>query len=259
MTAMTLASLARHGAVAVITLDRPPVNALSGELIQDLETAVAEASAPEVRAVVITGAPHFAAGADITEFKAAMERGGSAAALGMSLSRLTVEIEALPKPVIAAVQGFALGGGLELALACDFRFLADDARVGQPEIKLGIIPGAGGTQRLPRLIGLARARDLNYSGRMVEADEALAIGLADRVIPADALLDEALAAAAMWATGPTRALGIAKRVMNDGLGLPIADALALEADGFAEVFATDDAVEGVAAFLEKREADFSGS
>jgi enoyl-CoA hydratase/carnithine racemase len=170
-----------------------------------------------------------------------------------------MEIESLTKPVIAAVRGFALGGGLELALACDFRFLADDARVGQPEIKLGIIPGAGGTQRLPRLIGLGKARDLNYSGRMVEADEALAIGLADRVVPADALLDEALAAAAAWAEGPTRALGIAKQVMNEGLGLPIADALTLEADGFAEVFATDDAAEGVAAFLEKREARFSGS
>jgi enoyl-CoA hydratase/carnithine racemase len=259
MAAMTLVSLAHQDAVAVITLDRPPVNALSGELIEDLHTAVAAAAAPGVRAVVITGAPHFAAGADITEFKEAMDSGGAAAGLGMQLSRLTVEIESLTKPVIAAVRGFALGGGLELALACDFRFLADDARVGQPEIKLGIIPGAGGTQRLPRLIGLGKARDLNYSGRMVEADEALAIGLADRVVPADALLDEALAAAAAWAEGPTRALGIAKQVMNEGLGLSIADALTLEADGFAEVFATDDAAEGVAAFLEKREARFSGS
>jgi enoyl-CoA hydratase/carnithine racemase len=259
MSAMTLASFVRHGAVAVITLNRPPVNALSGELIDDLHIAVSEAGAADVRAVVVTGEPHFAAGADISAFKAAMDSGGSAADLGMQLSRLTVEIESLPKPVIAAVRGFALGGGLELALACDFRFLADDARVGQPEIKLGIIPGAGGTQRLSRLIGIGKARDLNYSGRMVEADEALALGLADRVVAADALLDEAMAAAAVWADGPTRALGIAKRVMNDGLGLPLADALALEADGFAEVFVTDDAAEGVAAFLEKREARFSGS
>jgi enoyl-CoA hydratase/carnithine racemase len=259
MAVMTLVSLARHDAVAVITLDRPPVNALAGELIEDLHTAVTEAAASDVRAVVITGSPHFAAGADITAFKAAMDGGGAAADLGMHLSRLTVEIESLPKPVIAAVRGFALGGGLELALACDFRFLADDARVGQPEIKLGIIPGAGGTQRLPRLIGLGKARDLNYSGRMVEADEALAIGLADRVVPAAALLDEALAAAAAWAEGPTLALGIAKRVMNEGLGIPIADALALEADGFAEAFGTEDAAEGVAAFLEKRQAHFSGS
>lgn len=256
---MTLAPLTHHDAVALITLDRPPVNALSGELIEDLRAAVADAADPAVRAVVITGSPHFAAGADITAFKEAMDRGGSGADLGMDLSRLTVEIESLAKPVIAAVRGFALGGGLELALACDFRYLADDARVGQPEIKLGIIPGAGGTQRLPRLIGLGRARDLNYSGRMVEADEALAIGLADRVFPADALLDEALQAATKLATGPTRALGIAKRVMNAGFGLSLADALALEADGFAEVFATEDAAEGVDAFLEKRQPRFEGS
>jgi enoyl-CoA hydratase/carnithine racemase len=255
---MTLARFEAHDAVAVITLDRPKVNALSAELIDDLAAAVGEAATPDIRCVIVTGAPHFAAGADITAFKAAMAAGGSAADIGIRLSAVCTLIEGLDKPVIAAVRGFALGGGLELAMSCDFRFFAEDARVGQPEIKLGIIPGAGGTQRLPRLVGLARARDLVYSGRMVEPDEALAIGLADRVVPVDSLLDGAMAAAADWAGGPTRALGIAKRVMNRGLGLPLSDALAVESAGFAEAFDTRDAVEGVDAFLEKREPRFTG-
>lgn len=255
---MTLAPFSIHGAVGVITLDRPPVNALSGELIADLATAVSEAANPKIRAVVITGQPHFAAGADITAFKAAMDSGGSAADLGMRLSALTETIEALAKPVFAAIHGYALGGGLEVALACDFRYLADDAKVGQPEIRLGIIPGAGGTQRLPRLIGLGRARDLNYSGRMVDAAEALALGLADRVVPAADLLEQTMQAAATLAEGPTRAIGIAKRVMNLGLSMDIHAALALEAEGFAEAFGTADAVEGVNAFLEKRQPQFSG-
>jgi enoyl-CoA hydratase/carnithine racemase len=255
---MTLASFEAHDAVAILTLDRPKVNALSGALIDDLAAAVETAASPAIRCVILTGAPHFAAGADITEFKAAMDAGGSAADVGIRLSAVCDLIEGLEKPVIAAVRGFALGGGLELAMSCDFRFFAEDARVGQPEIKLGIIPGAGGTQRLPRLVGLARARDLVFSGRMVEPDEALAIGLADRVVPVDSLLDEALASAVEWAAGPTRALGIAKRVMNRGLGLPLSEALALEGAGFVEAFETGDAVEGVDAFLEKRKARFTG-
>jgi len=255
---MTLAPFSTHGAVGVITLDRPPVNALSGELISNLADAVAQAADPEIRAVVITGQPHFAAGADISAFKAAMDAGGSAADLGMRLSAITEKIEALAKPVFAAVHGYALGGGLELALACDFRFLADDAKVGQPEIKLGIIPGAGGTQRLPRLIGLGRARDLNYSGRMVDAAEALAFGLADRVIPPADLLDQTMQAATTLAEGPTLAIAIAKRVMNVGLSMDMHDALALEAEGFAEAFGTADAIEGVNAFLDKRQPHFKG-
>jgi enoyl-CoA hydratase/carnithine racemase len=255
---MTLARFEAHDAVGLITLDRPKVNALSAELIEDLANAVAEATSPVIRSVIVTGAPHFAAGADITAFKAAMDAGDSAAAIGNRLSQVCDLVEALDKPVIAAVRGFALGGGLELAMSCDFRFLSDDARLGQPEIRLGIIPGAGGTQRLPRLIGPARARDLVYSGRMVEPEEALAIGLADRIVPADSLMDEAMAAAADWAKGPTRAIGIAKRVMNLGLGVPLAEGLAAEAAAFAEAFETRDAIEGVDAFLDKREPRFTG-
>jgi enoyl-CoA hydratase len=245
------------GAVAVITLDRPPVNALSNELVEAIGEALQRAAHDAIRAVVVTGAPHFAAGADIKQFHAAFAEGRSHE-LGNTLSAVVSRLEALPKPTIAAVRGFALGGGLELAMGCDFRFLADDARVGQPEINLGIIPGAGGTQRLPRLVGLPRAREMVLSGRQVGAAEALEIGLADRCVPADELLDEAIEAAEEWATGPTAAYGAAKRALHGGLGLPMADALALETDEFERVFSTDDAREGVTAFVEKRTPDFEG-
>lgn len=253
-----LVKFSRDGAIAVITLNRPPVNALSVELVEALDAAVALAADDDIRSVVVTGVPHFAAGADIKGFKTAFESGTSHE-LGVALSAAVQRLESLPKPVIAAVRGYALGGGLELAMGCDFRFLADDAQVGQPEIKLGIIPGAGGTQRLPRLVGLARARDIVYSGRMVSAGEALEIGLADRVVAAEEVLDEAVAAAAEWAQGPTRALGAAKRAINDGLGRPLAEGLAMEAEGFREVFASDDAREGVDAFVDKRAPGFTGS
>ena len=183
---MSLVEYTVEGAVAVLTLNRPPVNALSAALAADLEAAVARAADPAVRAVVVTGSPHFAAGADIGELKAAAS-GSDDTPLAWRLSAALLALEALPKPTIAAVRGFALGGGLELALACDFRYLAEDARVGLPEIKLGIFPGAGGTQRLPRLVGLGKAREMIYTGRHLKAAEALAIGLADKVVPADDL------------------------------------------------------------------------
>jgi enoyl-CoA hydratase/carnithine racemase len=207
--------------------------------------------------VVITGAPHFAAGADISEFGAARADGTDgdlAAALGDAVR----ELESLPKPVIAAVRGFALGGGLELALGADFRYLAEDARVGQPEVKLGLIPGAGGTQRLPRLIGLTAARRLILEGGQVDAAEALRLGLADRVLPPGRLLETALTDAATWAEGPTVAFAAAKRALIEGLRLPLEQGLRLEREGFAAAFASDDASEGIAAFLEKRPPGFAG-
>jgi enoyl-CoA hydratase/carnithine racemase len=249
--------LVMEGAVAIVTLNRPPVNAISSELTEDLRAAIVRCEDPAVRAVIVTGRPHFAAGADITGFKAAME-GGSQDALANELSDVVRRLELLPKPVVAAVRGFALGGGLELAMGCDLRFLADDATVGQPEIKLGIIPGAGGTQRLTRLVGPGRARDIVYTGRFVSAAEALEIGLADRVVPETELDEAALEYAATLAAGPTVAIGVAKAVINDGLEMPMDDALALEGEGFQKTFATEDAKEGVDAFLTKRDPYFNG-
>jgi enoyl-CoA hydratase/carnithine racemase len=256
---MSLVRYDTEGTVAVITLDRPPVNALSGEVIADLEAAMTSAEDGAVRAVVITGSPHFAAGADIASFKASMDAGTGGASVGIALGRALQRIEALAKPVIAAVRGYALGGGLELAMACDLRILSDDARVGQPEIRLGIIPGAGGTQRLPRLVGVGRARDLVYTGRMIGAEEAHGWGLADRVVSADDLAAESMRLAGELASGATGAIAVAKRVIRLGFDLPLAEGLQLEAGGFTELFDTADAAEGVAAFLDKRRPEFKGS
>ena len=255
---MELVSYSVEGAVGVIELSRPPVNALSEQLVEDIDEAIDHASDPAIRAVVITGRPHFAAGADIKRFKVAHDTGAQALD-GLRLGAVSRRLEQLPKPVIAAVFGYALGGGLELAMGADFRYMAEDAKVGQPEILLGIIPGAGGTRRLLRLVGFNRGRELVYSGRHVEAEEALAIGLADKVFPATDLLDAAMVAAANYATGPTVALGMAKRSINEGWGRPIDEALAVEAEAFNEAFASDDAREGVSAFLEKRRARFIGT
>jgi enoyl-CoA hydratase len=254
---VSLVEYSVEGAVAVLTLNRPPVNALSAALVSDLRAAIARAADPAVRAVVVTGSPHFAAGADITELRASAEHGDETP-LAWHLTAVLLEMERLPKPVIAAVRGFALGGGLELALCCDYRYLAEDARVGLPEIKLGIFPGAGGTQRLPRLIGLAKARDLIFTGRHLKAAEALAIGLADAVVPADDLPAAAMERAHLLAEGATVALGGAKRAILDGLSLSIEQGLALEQEGFSTAFASEDAREGLAAFLEKRDPDFKG-
>jgi enoyl-CoA hydratase len=246
-----------EGAVALVRLNRPPVNALSAELSADLKAAFEEAADPRVRAVVVTGQPHFAAGADIKGFRAVYDSGGEQR-LARTLAETVVVLEALEKPTIAAVHGYALGGGLELSLGADFRFLAEDALVGQPEIKLGLIPGAGGTQRLTRVVGFQKAKDIVFSGRQVGAQEALAVGLADRVYPTDRLLEESLQAAAEMATWPTRAIAAAKRALTGGWGRPLQEGMAVEEREFEASFWTDDAREGVTAFLEKRPADFHG-
>ena len=246
-----------EGAVAVVRLDRPPVNALSDQLAAELGEAFAMAEDPDVRAVVVTGEPNFAAGADIKQFQEAQE-GASDRPIAGTLRDAIRTLETLPKPSIAAIHGFALGGGLELAMGADLRYLASDARVGQPEIKLGLIPGAGGTQRLTRLVGLPKARDIVYSGRFVLAEEALAIGLADKVVPTDELLETAMSDAAAMASGPTVALAAAKRALIEGWGRPIEDALGIEAEAFNETFLSEDATEGVTAFVSKREPTFRG-
>jgi enoyl-CoA hydratase/carnithine racemase len=244
-------------AVARVTLNRPPVNALNAELIADIGAALEQAAAPSVRAVVITGSPHFAAGADITGFQAAFEGDGEADLAG-DLASVVKRLEDLEKPTIAAINGFALGGGFELAMGADFRYLADDARVGQPEILLGIIPGAGGTQRLPRLVGYQRALKMCLTGRQIEAEEALTLGLADKVVASDDLDEAAMTDAARFSSGPTAAYAAVKRAVAGGFGASLESGLEMEAAEFAGVFETDDARVGVAAFLAKGKPDFAG-
>ncbi len=245
------------GAVALVTLDRPPVNALSEDLAFELEEAFEACRSPEVRAVVVTGKPHFAAGGDIKGFQASFDR-GDRDRTAWTLQKAISTLDSLEKPVIAAVHGYALGGGLELALGCDFRYLADDAQIGQPEILLGLIPGAGGTQRLPRVVGYQRAKDMIYTGRQVGAEEALEIGLADKVAPSSKVMDLAMADAHDWATKATQSIAAAKKALNDGSALPVDQGVLVEKAAFQESFSTDDAREGVAAFIDKREANFKG-
>jgi len=233
--------------VALVRLQNGKVNSLSSDLLRQLRAAAEDLTANPPGAVVVTGSERiFAAGADISEFGGPEE--------GREIGTLFLEalnaVAAIPRMVIAAVSGPALGGGCELALACDLRIAGDTARFGQPEILLGIIPGGGGTQRLARLVGPAKAKDLVLSGRAVRADEALRIGLVDEVVPAAELLDHARARAAELAQGAVAAQALAKRAIDDGLDLSLAEGLDLEQDLFEEVFTTDDAAIGVASFLE---------
>jgi enoyl-CoA hydratase/carnithine racemase len=237
----------RDDGVALVTLDNPKVNALSRELLSQLEAAAGGLAADPPGAVVVTGGDRiFAAGADIAEFGGPEE----ARAVGGGFRRALDAVAAIPRCVIAAISGFALGGGCELALACDLRIASERAKFGQPEILLGIIPGGGGTQRLARLVGPAKAKDLVLTGRQVAADEALRIGLVDGVVPPDELHPRALALAAELSRGAVVAQEFAKRAIDRGLEGPLGSGLALEQDLFAEVFATEDARIGVASFLE---------
>jgi enoyl-CoA hydratase/carnithine racemase len=238
----------RADGVAALRIDRPPMNALSRALLDEIESAARHLDGDdEVKAVVVLGgAKAFAAGADISELGSQAE----AREMGKRFRAAFDRIAEIPRPVIAAINGVALGGGLELALACDLRIAADNARVGQPEILLGIIPGAGATQRLPRLVGPAQAKELIWSGRQVKADEALAMGIVDRVVPAGALEEAALEWAASFASGAVVAMGVAKVVIDAGLDGSVANGLDLEAEAFVEVFGTEDAATGVRSFLE---------
>ena len=233
--------------VATIRIDRPKVNAINAQLTDELAAAAAQIAADgKIRAVVLWGGPKiFAAGADIGGFVGLDPAGG--AALSKHINDALLAIENLPQITVSAVNGYALGGGMELSMSTDFRVAAADATFGQPEILLGIIPGGGGTQRLPRLVGITRAKEIIYSGRFVPASEALEIGLASSLHPAESTYDAALELAATYASGPA-ALRMAKKSVMDGLALPLDEAVAREAEHFGDCFATDDAAAGVASF-----------
>lgn len=244
--------------VVTLRLNRPPLNPLSKALLGALAEAAHDLSADaSVKAVVVAGSEKaLAAGADIDEFSGPDAAREVAAAFRSAFDA----VAAIPRPVIAAIRGFALGGGLELALACDLRVASESARLGQPEILLGIIPGAGGTQRLARLVGPARTKDLVWSGRQVRADEALAMGLVDRVVPVDDVEADAHAWAAGLAGGAVVAMGLAKHAIDRGLDGTLQEGLDREAAAFVEVFGTEDAAVGVRSFREQGpgKATFSG-
>lgn len=251
----------RSGAVAVVTLNRPEVlNALNLQMLRELSDTVAAFDADDtLRAVILTGAggKAFAAGADIAELNALgnARAGEEQARRGQAL---TTSLERLRVPVIAAVNGFALGGGCELAMACDIRVASSSARFGQPEVSLGILPGYGGTQRATRLVGEGWAMYLCLTGEMIDAQEALRIGLVQKVTAPDELLGEAQRIAALIAAKGPLAVAAAKRAIVDGASLSLADGLALEALRFGAAVATDDFREGSQAFLDKRKPSFSG-
>jgi enoyl-CoA hydratase/carnithine racemase len=246
--------------VAVMTLQRPPMNALDTAVQGEFAALARECDQRrDVAAVVIHGGPKvFAAGADVKEMadwdhRTMVERSSA-------LQAAFTAVADIGKPTIAAITGYALGGGLELALACDFRVCADTAKLGLPEIQLGIIPGAGGTQRLPRLVGPARAKELIFSGRHVRADEAVRIGLVDRVVPADEVLDAALEWGRQYVGGPALALRAAKTAVDRGLEVDLRSGLEFERQQFAGLFATEDRRIGMQTFLESGpgQAQFEG-
>jgi enoyl-CoA hydratase/carnithine racemase len=250
----------RDQGIATIRLDRPKMNALNAQVQGEIAAAAVEVDAdPEVRAVVLYGGEKvFAAGADIKEMAAASF--AQMAADSRRLQDSFTEVARIGKPVVAAVTGYALGGGLELALCADFRVAGEGARLGQPEILLGIIPGAGGTQRLPRLIGPARAKDIVFTGRFVGAAEALQIGLVDKVVPDDQVYRAARDLVAQYAGGPAVALRAAKQAIDAGLEADLDTGLEIERLNFAALFATEDQRTGMRSFIENGpgKATFAG-
>ena len=253
-------STERHEAVALVTIDNPPMNALASALLEELEAEIEALDADDdVRAIVLRGAGEraFVAGADIKEFPALREsasEGGSA----RGIQRLGHRMDAARTPFVAAIRGFCLGGGLELAMCCDVRVCADDAKLGQPEIKLGLIPGGGGTQRLPRLVGPGRAMLLNVTGEFIDADTAYAWGLVEKVVPVDELESAALAVAGQIATHSPHAVAVLRELARTTRDLSLEEGLRRETDGFVRCLRSEDGAEGIAAFIEKRAPTFTG-
>ena len=239
-----------EGGVGTIRLDRPPLNALSRQVQEELLHVAQEAAArDDVRAVIVHGGEKvFAAGADVKELDALTP--AEMARLARRLSAGLGALATIPKPTVAAITGYALGGGLEVALACDRRIAGENVKLGVPEILLGVIPGGGGTQRLARLVGPARAKDLVFTGRFVKAQEALAIGLVDEVVPADDVYARARAYVEPFTRGPALAYAAAKKAIDGGLDVDLRTGLDIESDLFAGLFASDDRRIGMASFVE---------
>lgn len=253
---MTFSNLTveRDGQTAVVTINRPDaLNAVNAETMTEIGKAMLELGAdPDVRAVIVTGAGKaFVAGADIAELRT--KDGMGAREISQLGQRTYSIIENLPKPVIAAINGYALGGGLELAMACDVRVASTRAKMGQPEVKIGTVPGFAGTQRLPRLVGFGRAKEMLMVGDPIDADTALAWGLVNRVVEPDALLDEAKAMAAQITRNGPAAIGLVKACVNKGTSTDVDAGGTHESDAFGLCFASGEAAEGITAFFEKRD------
>jgi enoyl-CoA hydratase len=256
----TYISTERHEAVALVTIDNPPMNALASALLDELEAEIETLDADDdVRVIVLRGGGEraFVAGADIKEFPSLRESAGEGGS-ARGIQKLGHRMDAARTPFVAAIRGFCLGGGLELAMCCDLRVCADDARLGQPEIKLGLIPGGGGTQRLPRLIGHGRAMLLNLTGEFIDAETAYAWGLVEKVVPVDALGAAALELAGQIAAQSPHAVAVLRELARTTRDLPLEEGLRREADGFVRCLRSEDGAEGVAAFIEKRAPTFTG-
>lgn len=249
--------------VAVLTIDHPPVNSFNKQVVTELDQAIDELLADdEVKAIVITGGGTnaFVAGADIPEIKGLLDKPENGYAAAREFiergQEVNLKIEKAPKPIIAAINGFCLGGGLELAMACHMRICSDRARLGQPEINLGIIPGWGGTQRLARLAGKGKAIELILTGDMITAQDAYRLGLVNKVVPAGAVLKEARGLARKIVSKSKFPIAAALRAISEGLQVTIEEGLRIEADQFVSLADTEDIREGVVAFLEKRQPQF---
>jgi len=252
----------QDGHVAVVTITNPPMNQLSGALLEELQTEIERLDEDaETRAIVLRGGGEraFVAGADIKEFpalrdSASSQEGGSARGIQLVGQRM----DAARTPFVASIQGFCLGGGLELAMCCDVRVCADDARLGQPEIKLGLIPGGGGTQRLPRLVGHGRALLMNLGGEFLDAATAYDWGLVEKVVPREELDAASLEIAQSFAARSPHAIAVLRELARTTRDLPLEEGLRREAEGFRRCLASEDGLEGVVAFIEKREPTFTG-
>jgi enoyl-CoA hydratase/carnithine racemase len=251
----------QDGPVAVVTIDHPPVNALSARLLEELEAEFVRLDDDAAtRAIVIRGAGEraFVAGADISEFPSLRESPPESGGSARGIQKLGARMDAARTPIVAAIHGYCLGGGLELAMACDIRVATEDAQLGQPEIKLGLIPGGGGTQRLPRLVGHGRALLLNLTGDPISGQQAYEWGLVERVVPAGQLMEAALAVAGTIAERSPHAVGVVKELDATTRDVPLAEGLKQEAEGFVRCLTSEDGAEGVAAFLEKRQPQWTG-